>query len=182
MRGYNISPLQKIRSMTDDFEPVSDTPSPDPLPFDDEGDAIVESVEGEEIFLNPNGEFVLEIPISDPGTDEPYQTQAADSIWVRLRRAIFGGGLDAQSEHFQYLDQAIEIAPDTAANYVLRGELYLKVREYALARRDFQRAYELAAEQFERSDWGIIAQAMQDRALAGLQRAENKLDTSSDLA
>jgi tetratricopeptide (TPR) repeat protein len=168
--------------MTDDFKPVSDTPSPDPLPFDDEGDAIVESVEGEEAFINANGEFVLEMPISDPLPDQPYQTQAADSIWVRLRRAVFGGGLDAQSEHFRYLDQAIEIAPDTAANYVLRGELYLKAREYALARRDFQRAYELAARQFERSNWGIIAQAMQDRALVGLQKAENRLGPNNDQA
>jgi tetratricopeptide (TPR) repeat protein len=168
--------------MTDDFEPVSDTPSPDPLPFDDEGDAIVESVKGEETFINANGEFVLEMPISDSVTDEPYQTQAADSMWMRLRRAIFGGGQDERGEHFRYLDEAIEIAPETAANYVLRGELYLKAREYALARRDFQRAYELAARQFERSDWGIIAQAMQDRALIGLQKAENKLATSNDQA
>jgi tetratricopeptide (TPR) repeat protein len=168
--------------MTDDFKPVSDTPSPDPLPFDDEGDAIVESIEGEESFVNVNGEFVLEPPISDPVTDEPSETKAAESIWKRLRRAILGGGADDQDEHFRYLDQAIENAPETAANYVLRGELYLRAREYALARRDFQWAYELAAEQFEHSDWGIIAQAMQDRALAGLQKAEHKLGRNHDPA
>jgi tetratricopeptide (TPR) repeat protein len=168
--------------MTDDFEPVSDTPSPDPLPFDEEGDAIVESVQGEETFINANGEFVLDMPISEPVTDEPYQTKASESIGVRLRRAIFGGGLDDRGKNFQYLDEAIESAPDTAVNYVLRGELYLKAREYALARRDFQRAYELAAAQFERSDWGLIAQAMQDRALTGLQKAENKLAANNELA
>ncbi len=167
--------------MTDDFKSVSDTPSPDPLPFDNEGDASVDSIEGEAVLLAENEAFVLEEPIS---TDVPdvHEASAPQSVWGRLRQAIFGDGLDDKSEHFRHLDQAIESAPDSAANYVLRGELYLKAREYALARRDFQQAYELAAKQFERSDWGLIAQAMQDRALAGLQKAENKLDSSNDPA
>ncbi len=156
--------------MTDDFEPVSPTPSPDPLPvYGEENDSI--EWEGGETFLDPNGEFILEEPYPAPVT----AVNTPESIWARLRRALFGAGSDGYAEQFRYLEQAIENAPHSPGNYVLRGELYLKVREYALARHDFQRGYELAAGQFERSDWGLIAQAMQDRALSGLQKAENKL-------
>ena len=74
---------------------------------------------------------------------------------------------------------SIEHAADTPANYVLRGELYFSAKEYALAKRDFQRAHELAESQFESSDWGLMAQAMEDRALIGLQKAEKKLPDES---
>jgi Tfp pilus assembly protein PilF len=72
------------------------------------------------------------------------------------------------------LSLAIEHNPDTPANYVLRGELYLDVREYELAAADFQRALELASAQFEASNWGGIAQVMRDRAEAGLARARRQ--------
>lgn len=165
---YHV-PTEKF-SMTDDFEPVSQTPSPGPLPVYGEENEIIES-ESRETFLDPNGEFILEEPSPTPVA----AVKTPEPIWVRLRRAIFGAGSDGYAEHFRYLEQAIENAPRSPGNYVLRGELYLKVREYALAQHDFQRGYELAARQFERSDWGLIAQAMQDRALSGLQKAQNKL-------
>ena|GEM_PF-1093748 len=152
--------------MTDDFQPVYEPPTPDPLPFDEDGDAFVQP-EAAETFLNADGEFVLEEARPIEAIDPPVP------FWTRLRRALFGGA--DVSRALRHLDEAIENAPDAPANYVLRGELYLRAREYALAQRDFQRAYELATGQFERSDWGILAQAMQDRALAGLQKAERRL-------
>ncbi|MEO8612939.1 MAG: hypothetical protein ABI690_33915 [Chloroflexota bacterium] len=88
------------------------------------------------------------------------------------------GDSEAVAERIRQLDSAIEKAVDTPTNYVLRGELYLSAREYALAKRDFQRAQELAAAQFESSDWGLMAQAMEDRAWMGLQKAEQKLQTT----
>ena len=98
-------------------------------------------------------------------------------LWERIRRTVIGDA-DNVAERIRHLDAAIEKAADTPANYVLRGELYLTLREYALARRDFQRAHELAAAQFQQNDWGLMAQAMQDRALVGLQKAEKKLQTT----
>ena len=98
-------------------------------------------------------------------------------LWERIRRTVLGD-IDNVAERIRHLDAAIENAADTPTNYVLRGELYLTLREYALARRDFQRAQELAAAQFQKSDWGLMAQAMQDRALVGLQKAEKKLQTT----
>jgi tetratricopeptide (TPR) repeat protein len=102
-------------------------------------------------------------------------------LWERIRRAILGD-IDNVAERIRHLDAAIENAADTPANYVLRGELYLTLREYALARRDFQRAQELAAAQFQQSDWGLMAQAMEDRALIGLQKAERKLKPDGSLS
>lgn len=67
------------------------------------------------------------------------------------------------------LNRAIAAHPDAAINYALRGELYLDAREYALAAADFERALALAAAEAESADWGIIAQAVQDRALEGLR-------------
>jgi tetratricopeptide (TPR) repeat protein len=73
------------------------------------------------------------------------------------------------------LDEAIARHPDEPANYVVRGELYLKLNHYDLAARDFQRGLELARRDLETRNWGIVAQTMQDRALKGLERAQKHL-------
>ena len=69
------------------------------------------------------------------------------------------------------LDRAIAAAPDAPVNYVLRGELRLKLRDRDQAAADFQRALALTDEAFRASDWGLVAQALADRALVGLRRA-----------
>ena len=112
-----------------------------------------------------------------PETPDEYK-KPSDSVWIKIRRIIFGDA-DQAAERIRHLDAAIENAADTPANYVLRGELYLNLREYALARRDFQRAHELSEAQFQQSDWGLMAQAMEDRALIGLQTVEKKLQADS---
>jgi tetratricopeptide (TPR) repeat protein len=73
------------------------------------------------------------------------------------------------------LDESIARAPDSAAAYVLRGELYLEARCFAAARDDFARALRLAEAQYRASDWGVVAQAMRDRAADGLARASRGL-------
>lgn len=94
----------------------------------------------------------------------------AESFWQRLKKALFGSN-EGIEQRLRSLSLAIEKYPQTPANYVLRGELYLGVGEHELAATDFQRALELASAQFEASDWGGIAQAMRDRAEAGLEKA-----------
>jgi hypothetical protein len=73
------------------------------------------------------------------------------------------------------LNDAIALYPDASSNYVLRGELYLRAKVYALAAADFERAIALADEQMATSDWGLVAQAVQDRAQQGLKRAKRHL-------
>lgn len=71
------------------------------------------------------------------------------------------------------LDQAIASYPDAAVNYVLRGEIYLELGQYALAAQDFQQGLTLAVTELENNRWGLVAQTLQDRAQTGLTRLEN---------
>lgn len=98
----------------------------------------------------------------------------APNIWQRLRRLFVTQPSDAAGRLAQ-LTRAIDDTPDSASNYVLRGEIYMEMREYALAYTDFQRAAEVAAAAFEAADWGLLEQALRDRALAGLRKAERRL-------
>jgi len=70
----------------------------------------------------------------------------------------------------EQLAAAIERHPQSPANYVLRGELYLDARNYALAEADFLRALELSEQGAETADWGYIHRAFNDRAREGLRR------------
>ncbi|KXK13627.1 MAG: hypothetical protein UZ15_CFX003003267 [Chloroflexi bacterium OLB15] len=72
------------------------------------------------------------------------------------------------------LNAAIDAHPEGAVNYVFRGELLFKLKEYAAAEADFQRALEMASDQVAKSRWGIVAQTVQDRAYAGLRDARQK--------
>jgi hypothetical protein len=162
--------------MSDDLNQENDALPTAAPPEYEEAAVVVESEVVEAEQYEPHNEFnetALEIATEEKPASQP--------MWARMRGAIFGGRNGRETaDRLDHLEQAIENAPDTPANYVLRGELYLDAREYALAARDFQRAYELAVKQFERSDWGLIAQAMQDRALIGLQKAEKKLQAEAE--
>ena len=73
------------------------------------------------------------------------------------------------------LNYAIDAAPDVAVNYVLRGELFRKRRQYVLARDDFQQALALAESQLEGQHWGIVLQATADRARQNLRQIQQHL-------
>lgn len=94
--------------------------------------------------------------------------------WVRVRFL----GQDVLAEYQQRLanlNQAIAQYPDAAANYLQRAEFYMQMHDYPAAAEDFQRALELAAADYEASAWGILAQSVRDRALAGLAKAAARL-------
>jgi len=95
-------------------------------------------------------------------------------FWQRVR-SVFAASPSDRVARLTQLTRAIEDAPEAAVNYVLRGELYMDMREYALAHVDFQRAYEVAEAHFEIADWGFMEQVMRDRALAGLDKARRRL-------
>lgn len=96
----------------------------------------------------------------------------------RLFDLIFGPpGLDRRRlAALDPLDQAIARRPNAATNYVLRGELYWRAGEYELAASDFESAFRLASAQFEADDWGLLSQALRDRAEQGLARAQRKMN------
>lgn len=106
-----------------------------------------------------------------PGLDDAPQDGASQpglSFWQRLR-----GGHN-QNQRLVELEQAIIAYPDAPVNYILRGEVYLALGEYALAEIDFERGLRLAQAQYARDEWGIITQALQDRALRNLEKAIGK--------
>lgn len=129
-----------------------------------------------DIFVSPD-EAVWSEPDPAIGADGELTVtempKPSDSFWQRLKHFVFGS-TEGTEQRLRGLSLAIEMHPDTPANYVLRGEIYLEIREYELAAADFQRALELAAAQFETSDWGGIAQVMRDRAEMGLEKTKNR--------
>lgn len=104
-------------------------------------------------------------------TAEPIavETLRKEGIIARLLTAL-------RAPDMRALDEAITLHPDAPVNYIVRGELYLRAGRCAQAAVDFQHALALAAAQFERDDWGVMAQALRDRAFAGLKDAEACMD------
>ena len=108
------------------------------------------------------------------GEAMPVPSHSDDNL-SRLRRLLSGGDLDVG--RWERLTEAIRYNPDAAANYVLRGELYLSAGDYALAAEDFETALALATNRFDEADWGLLSQAMRDQAERGLEVAHRKLTT-----
>jgi hypothetical protein len=118
-----------------------------------------------------NGEFT---PVADDAPTEAAADEYSPSrgLWARLR-AVFGGA-DA-ADRLAALDAAAAAHPDSAAPYLLRAELYARLGEDALALADFERAQTLAASRFERDNWGLVSQALRDRAAAGAADTTRRL-------
>lgn len=66
------------------------------------------------------------------------------------------------------LSQLIEVNPDAAVNYVLRGELQLDLKAFADARADFEQALARTQSSNDLDGWGVVTQALRDRAQRGL--------------
>jgi len=95
------------------------------------------------------------------------------TIGQRIWRFFFKSALareEDQQTRMLELEKAIETYPDAAVNYLLRGELFLDMRDTTAAQLDFEDALVLVEEQYQTDRWGIAAQAIRDRALQGLQQ------------
>jgi tetratricopeptide (TPR) repeat protein len=100
---------------------------------------------------------------------------APDTLGAWLRRLFARRDETGSAARLEDLNRMIEYQPEAAVNYLFRGELRLKNADYENAAADFRRASDLAADEFDRADWGLVAQTLRDRALAGLQQAERRL-------
>ncbi len=110
-----------------------------------------------------------------PLTDADAQEVVPDNRegwFARLRARWFGSQARRTyiAERLVALTRAIERQPESPANYVIRGEVYEEIGERARAEEDFRTALKLAEAQFADDDWGMVSQALQDRAVAGLRR------------
>ena len=110
-----------------------------------------------------------------PIADAQAQATGSDNreSWFTRLRARFSGAQARRTyttERLIALTRAIERHPQSAVNYVARGELYLEIGERERAAEDFRHALALAEAQYAEDDWGLVAQAVQDRAIAGLTK------------
>lgn len=160
--------------MTDDF--AEDNQSS----FSDDADGLWEEETYEEkIDLDADyqdSEIHSEIAEETFQVEDSYQ-QEPDFFQV-LKRMVFPTLADRRQKAMAKLaefDDAIEAFPKAAANYVFRGEIYLKTGQIELAVDDFELALELATAEFEKRNWGIVAQTIRDRAQQGLMRAQKRL-------
>lgn len=148
-------------------------------------------------WAEKGADLVDELHATDHTTDIPSDAEPADAAlpvmldeaaggapaappagwWRRLREVRLNWRTAPQPDDvlLNDLDEAISLYPQEAVNYVLRGELFLKQRSYALAALDFHRALEIVTPQVEARRWGLVAQIMRDRALQGLRRAGQRV-------
>lgn len=110
-----------------------------------------------------------------PIVDAQVQAMGADNPvgwFTRLRARFFGAQARRTytTERLIALTRAIERHPESAVNYAARGELYLEIGERERAAENFHQALALAEAQYAEDDWGLVAQAVQDRAVAGLTK------------
>ncbi len=108
-------------------------------------------------------------PVVEPWSPPAPPPEPVISFWTLILRPKQAAALRIDG-----LGRAIDRSPNVPSNYVLRGELYLQLKRYADAEMDFRRALDLAAAQVESQDWGVVAQVLQDRALAGLKQTRSK--------
>ncbi len=119
------------------------------------------------------------MPVAAEREQPPAATRAAvderppRGLWARL--VALSSDTAAAADRLSALDAAAAARPDAPANYLLRAELYARLGEDALALADFERAQTLAASGFERNNWGLVSQALRDRAAVGAARARQRL-------
>jgi tetratricopeptide (TPR) repeat protein len=123
------------------------------------------------------------IPVA-ADADAPAQAAAgrrrASRGWARLLAWV---GLSADADAaIADLSASIADEPDAPMNYVLRGEALLRSGALDAARSDFERALALAERALRGERWGLIAQAAQDRAAAGLIEVLRRSGESVDEA
>jgi hypothetical protein len=109
----------------------------------------------------------------DESSFEVYKEIAQPlNFWQSLRRFFLPNWEERRENERQRLRDlsvAIERYPEAAVNYLLRGELHLKLRQWVLAEEDLSEALRLAEAQYEQDRWGLSAQAIADRARRGLE-------------
>lgn len=114
-----------------------------------------------------------------PAPDDRPEAAPAPASQAGLLARIWPRRGD-DSGRLQELGAAIIRHPDAVTPYVLRGELFAERGAYHLAAADFERALALAAARIEHENWGLLAQAMQDRALDGLERIRHSTRGPAD--
>ncbi|MBC8097884.1 MAG: hypothetical protein H7Y11_00440 [Armatimonadetes bacterium] len=107
---------------------------------------------------------------------EPSSTSSpaeAPTLMGGLRRWLFPT-YDERTAQYEarlaVLNAAIDQHASAPSGYVLRGELHAQYGMDRLAAADFQQGLALAQQAMQVETWGVVSQAMLERAQAGLKR------------
>lgn len=125
----------------------------------------------DEQFASADDESTEQIqPVADADI-APAGRDNREGWFTRLRARLTGAQARRTytTERLIALTRAIERHPNSAVNYVVRGEIYAEIGEVERAAADFRQALSLAEAQYAEDDWGLVSQAVQDRAVAGLK-------------
>ena len=109
---------------------------------------------------------------------KPKPSDQEQSVWDKLRRWLRPTQEEQMAgvgDRLLALNEAIEDAPDVAVNYLARAELLLEIGRVVEAIDDFERVEVLAAKDFDDRRWGVVAQALRDRAKRGMEEAQKRL-------
>jgi hypothetical protein len=115
--------------------------------------------------------------------EEPFAESPGSDVRVAWWRRLLPGRAARRARlegRIQVLDDMIALRPDVAVNFAVRGECYLEFDQPELALLDFERALAIAQPQIERDDWGLVAQAVTDRALRGAEIARRRLPAAAE--
>ncbi len=174
--GLAVDEVLAVNEAPADDDRDEENPQPvTAFPDHDEEDMVGNANEMAEAAAYPEEPVVIP---EDDGEFSERRSESYGTPWERIKSLFGGGSGESLTRRLIALDERIDAEPEAAGNYVLRGELFLHLRDYERAYADFQRGLERAQVEYASSDWGIVAQAMQDRALMGLARAERKLQAS----
>ena len=103
----------------------------------------------------------------------------------RLARHVAASPLQRESDFYRRhraLSEAIDAQPESITHFVLRGELLADRGDHQRAKADFESALDLARGVDLNRGWGLLEQAMGDRAHLGLRLTERHLRQLADRA
>lgn len=146
--------------------PEPGTPTPQQAPVYPETPDVVER----ESVLENEGGTVAYTPDDDDAASEPDTATPADALTADMPAAE--ALISPDAARVESLTRYIERYPNTPTNYILRGEVYLTLRQAASAAADFRRALDLAEAHSADLSWGYANAAFIDRAAQGLRRAQ----------
>lgn len=116
----------------------------------------------------------------DAQTDAPTEAQTSDDrqpgTLTRIRRRFYRTAAEREQEYsarVRQLSVLLELYPADAALYLVRGEAFLKRGDRELAREDLRNALHFAEHDITHKRWGLVDQAVADRARQRLKEVES---------
>jgi hypothetical protein len=102
---------------------------------------------------------------------------APPTWWQTVMALVWPTAEQVAATHRQRLaslDATIQRYPESPSAYLLRAELALEQGLLDLAESDFRRAQTLASAEAHGAVWGMVGQAVQDRAVEGLAQVARR--------